>query len=510
MARNEVKNGAILSYVLIFVNAVYGMVVAPFILRTMGRSEYGVYETIGAMAASISVLEFGIGSTMQRYIAQMVARKKQREIENYSAMGMIQTVILALAMVVVGFCLYFTLEPVYGNSFTDAELLRAKEIYVLFIVQIILHVFESYFFGVLAGYNRFTFSNGLKLGALGLRILLCFVLLPLFPNALTLVATTVLMELVLIGTELFYLKKVLGHRCHLYSWDRELFRESFVYTLLMFAQTVIVQLNGHVDSWVIGAYIGTAAVTVYSFAIKIYNMYQQCAMSISGVLLPTVTKQLIEDASPRTMEDLVVKYGRIQWSFLAALLAGILCLGQEFFSLWLEHSLGSSAQDCWRLCLILIIPMTLPLVTNVCLTILRAKNMMRFRTISLGYAVVINALLTLIGTYYWGYWAAAAGTALSTLIGSVISMNIYYHKKLQMNMTRVYLGILRRITLCPLVAAVPCLVLNRFWSGSWVAFVVKGCVFLVVYLPLLWCYGFTQEERRSFRRRSKGGNLSVE
>ena len=501
MGKNEVKLGALLSYILIFANAVYGMVVSPFILRTIGAGELGVYETIGALAASISVLEFGIGSTMQRYIANMVARKQKKEIENFSAMGLIQTAILAATVAAVGFALYFTLEPAYGNSFSFAELTRAKEIYVLFILQVILHMVENFFFGVLAGYNCFTFSNSLKLGALILRILLCYVFLPIFPNARTLVIATLVMEIVLIVAELAYLKGKLHHKSKLYSWDGGLFKDSFVYTLLMFAQTVIVQFNGHVDSWVIGAYLGTIAVTIYSFSIKIYNMYQQCAMSISGVLLPTVTNRLIEDADPRTMEDMVIKYGRIQWSFLSALLMGLICLGEEFFSVWLSKSLGDSTRDCWILCLILVIPMTLPLVTNVCLTILRAKNLMRFRTLSLGYSLIANALMTLIGTYFWGYWAAAIGTALSTVIGSVISMNIYYHKKLGMNMSRVYGCILRRITLCPLIASVPCIIINHFWNGTWLAFITKMGCFLLVFLPLLWFYGFSEEERRIFIRK---------
>ena len=505
MRKSEVKYGALLSYILIFVNAIYGMVVSPFILRTIGAGELGVYETVGALAASISVLEFGIGSTMQRYIANMVAKKQKKEIENFSAMGLIQTAVLGEVSALVGFGLYGTLDPAYGKSFTPGELTRAKEIYVLFMVQVILHMVENFFFGILAGYNRFTFSNSLKLGTLVLRIVLCYVFLPIFPNAATLVCATLVMEIVLIGVELFYLKKKLRHRSHLYHWDRTMFRESFIYTLLMFAQTIIVQFNGHVDSWVIAAYMGSVAVAIYSFAIKIYNMYQQCAMSISGVLLPTVTNRLLENTDSRDMEDMVINYGRIQWSFLSALLMGLVCVGEEFFSVWLSEELGAATRDCWILCLILVIPMTLPLVTNVCLTILRAKNLMRFRTVSLGYSLIANALMTLIGTYFWGYWAAAIGTALSTLIGSVISMNIYYHRKLGMNMRRVYGCILRRITLCPLVAAIPCVILNHFWSGTWLAFMVKVGCFLVVFVPMLWVYGFTKEERSIFmRRRMKG------
>ncbi len=501
MRKSEVKYGALLSYFLIFANAVYGILVSPFILRTIGAGELGVYETIGALAASISVLEFGIGSTMQRYIANMVAKKQNREIENFSAMGLIQTGVLSVVIALVGFGLYFTLEPAYGESFTVIELVRAKEIYVLFMIQVILHMVENFFFGILAGYNRFTFSNSLKLVALILRIALCYIFLPIFPNAATLVCATLVMEIVLIVVEVFYLKKKLHHRSRLYHWDHSLFRESFVYTLLMFAQTVIVQFNGHVDSWVIAAYMGSVAVAIYSFAIKIYNMYQQCAMSISGVLLPTVTNRLLENADARDMEDMVIKYGRMQWSFLSALFMGLICLGKEFFSVWLSDELGAATRDCWILCLILVIPMTLPLVTNVCLTILRAKNLMHFRTVSLGYSLIANALMTLIGTYFWGYWAAAIGTALSTLIGSVISMNIYYHRKLGMNMLRVYGCILRRITLCPLVAAIPCVILNRFWYGTWLAFVGKTACFMLIFLPMLWLYGLTTEERKIFIRR---------
>ncbi|MBR4308895.1 MAG: polysaccharide biosynthesis C-terminal domain-containing protein, partial [Oscillospiraceae bacterium] len=245
-----------------------------------------------------------------------------------------------------------------------------------------------------------------------------------------------------------------------------------------------------------------------SFAIKIYNMYQQCAMSVSGVLLPTVTTQLIQDATPRRMEDLVIKYGRVQWSFLSALLAGLICFGREFFDLWLSKNIGQAAVDCWLLCLILVIPMTLPLVTNVCLTILRAKNLMRFRTLSLGYSVIVNIILTLVGTYFWGYWAAALGTTFSTVIGSVISMNIYYHRKLGMNMTRVYKGIMKRITLCPLTAAIPGVILNLFWKGTWVAFVGKIAVFMVVFAFMLWTYGFSKDERNLLLRRRKTPSVS--
>ncbi len=499
MAKNEVKYGALLSYILIFANSIYGLVVAPYILGVLGNSEYGVYKTVGGMIAVVSVLEMGIGATMQRYIAKMNASKQREQAENFSAMGLIQAGTLAVMMLLLGGGLYTTLEASF-KAFTAQELARAKEIFVLMIFQVALHMFENFFFGVIAGYNRFTFSNTLKLVTLALRIVLYYVILPLYPNSLAIVAITLTMELLTITVEILYLRLAIGHRIRLRKWDMSLFKESFVYTLLLFVQSLIIQFNGHVDSWVIGSVIGTTAVSVYSFALQIFNMYEQCATSISGVLLPTVTKRLVEGADHEELEKLVVKYGRMQWLFLGGALTGILFCGQEFFHLWLSDKLGTTSKDCWILSVILMIPVTFPLITNTCLTILKAQNMLRFRTISMAYAVVINIILTYFGTKIWGYWAAAAGTAASTVIGSIVSMNIYYRKKLGMRMGKIYVGIFSRITLCLLLASVPCLVLNLLLQMSWMGFLCKVAVFLLVYGISLLVYGLTPAEKKLLLR----------
>lgn len=100
MAKNEVKWGAILSYVLIVLNSIYGLVMMPFILGAIGESEFGVYKTIGAMTSTISVMELGLGSTMQKYIAQFRAQKDEKMAYNYSAMCLIQAVIRKLQFIV--------------------------------------------------------------------------------------------------------------------------------------------------------------------------------------------------------------------------------------------------------------------------------------------------------------------------------------------------------------------------------------------------------------------------
>ena len=61
---NQVKYGAILSYVLIIANALYGFFISPYILFQIGESSYGVYKIVASFSSAIMVLDFGIGTTV--------------------------------------------------------------------------------------------------------------------------------------------------------------------------------------------------------------------------------------------------------------------------------------------------------------------------------------------------------------------------------------------------------------------------------------------------------------
>lgn len=491
MAKSEVKWGAILSYALIVFNSLYGLVIMPFVLSTIGESEYGVYKTIGAMTATISVMELGLGGTMQKYIAQYRALNEIKKSYNYSAMCLIQAVIMSITMAVVGCMLYFTLEPVYGNTFTSTELFRAKQVYIVLVAYVVFHIFENVLFGIIAGHNRFVFSNSVKLIAIIVKILIYLIILPIFKNSLAIVLTMLVLEFVIIFIECIYIKRILKHKIKLYAWDKAVFKETFIYTILLFVQSIIIQFNGNVDNIVIGSVIGTSAVTVYSFAIQIFNMYEQCSTSVSGVILPSVTKAVYGGATTKELEDMVVRYGRIQWAVLGAALGGFICLGKEFFALWL----GESFSDCYYLALILMVPVTFPLIVNTCLAILKAKNLLMFRTIALAYSVVINIILTVVGTRIFGYYAAAVGTAISTFVGSILSLNIYYQVKLKINIFKVYLRILHKISFCILIPVAICFFVNLFFYGTWITFISKAMLFIVIYGILMLICGFNKSEK---------------
>lgn len=496
----NLKYGAILSYISIFFSMMYGFFITPFILKVLGQSEYGVYKSIAAMTSSIGILEFGIGRTIQKYIAQFLAEDKKEECYNFSAMGLIQAIFLSVIVLIVGGIAFLSIDNIYAMSFNDKEILKAQQLFILLVLSLVIQILHNVIHGVITGYNRFIFANLIDIVSLLIRSFLIFVLLPIYKNAVLLVSISILVQIATLIMYCLYVRLKLKHTIKLYKWDNLLFKESFLYTVLLFAQSIIMQLNGNIDNIIIGAVVGTSAVAIYSFAIQIFVMYEQFATSVSSVALPMVTQKIYSGATTEDLEEIVVKFGRVQWMMLGGALFGFVCLGKEFFAVWL----GNSFNDCWFLCLILMIPVTFPLIVNICLTILKARNLLKFRTISMACSAIFNALFTIIGTKYWGYWGAAIGTAMSTIIGSIISMNIYYWIKLKMNVLKLYLKILERITLCLIITSVVMIALNKFVYGSWTSFIVKTIIFVMIYGILLLVFGMNEYEKNVlFKRRNK-------
>lgn len=491
MDGKQLKIGAILSYVLIAVNSIYGLIITPFILGTLGVSEYGVYRTISSFSAPLIVMDMGIGSTVMRYAAKFYAEKDNERLENFSAMGMIQATIISLVIMAVSTLMYNFIDAMYSNSMTVSEIVKIKQLFVVLIINICLHVCENVISGIITGCNRFAFSNSVKLARLLFRIVLIYTVLAVSRNSLALVTIDLLLTVLTIFVEIVYLYKGLLLKIKYYFWDKLLFIESLKYSLLTFVQTVTLQLNGNVDNIVIGALIGPSAVAVYSIGLMLYSMYEQFAVAFSSLMLPTVTNQILAGASNRELEDTVIKVGRLQFAILGGALAGFAVIGKEFIDLWL----GNDFSNAWIIALILIVPATVELIQNVCLSIIRAKNKLVFRTWALTIMAVFNLIITIVGVAHFGYLAAAVGTAIGLIGAHVIAMNIYYYRVLKINVLRIFAEIFRRTFACLALASIGLIVANIFIHGNWKEFLVKVTIFCLLYGFLMIMYGFNKSEK---------------
>lgn len=493
MVKKDVKYGAIFSYILIILNAFYGVVITPFSIRHLGVAEYGVYKTISSFTAAFVVLDLGIGSTMVRYIAKFRADKQEEKIPNYIAMCLIQAFILvAISMAVLLFG-YVKLDSIYKVGLTATELIKAKQLYLILATSMCLHILSNVMSGVVRGYNKFSFSKGIGLFAFVFRVVLVLILVPIIKNSLVLVSINLASTILCILAEAVYIRKNLNVRIKFTHWESTLFKESFVYTLLMFLTTVEAQVNNSLDNVVIGAFLSSTAVAVYSVGLLVFNMFENLSCSISGVILPSVIDVMKTDDSNRTnTKNLIVSVGRIQFILLGAALVGFTLIGKEFLELWM----GKGFEGAYIVTIILMVPSLFELCVNVCLAMLRAENKIGFRTFVVTCTMILNLIITIVGTPIFGYYAAAFGTAFSYFLGSDVVMNIYYYKRYNFNMFKLYGRIFNKIWICMLLSGVACFGAKMIFDTVLLKVLGGIVAFCIVYGATLLMFGLDDSEKK--------------
>lgn len=492
----QVVGGAALSYILICLNAIYGIVLTPYLISTLGNVEYGVYKTIGSLSSSLMVMDLGIGGTVTRYIAKYRAEDKSDRIPDFLGMMFLETLgIICLVSIVCGL-IYHNIHVLYGNTFSPDELVLAQRLFAVLSVNMCLTIIENVFDGIISGSNSFIYLNGIKLARLVIRIALLFLLLRMAPSALTLVWINLLLTFFGLALESVWAIGKCGARVRIGHLDRGLFKESFGYTALMLASTIINQVNGNLDNVIIGAVIGAGAVTVYSMGLTIFGMFEQLSTAISGVMLPSMTNVLHEEDGMNKARILVIDSGRAQLLLLGAAFIGFTVLGKRFVMLWL----GNGFEDVYYITLILMCPSLFTATVNVSISILRAQNRLKFRTAVLLCTTVANALITYYGTKKYGYYAAAIGTAVSLIIGVIIIINIYYSKTFGFSMLDVYRDIFKGIGACAIVAGIPTAIVNHILHEGWSTFIICVAVYIASYMILLNKVGLNEKERNRIKR----------
>lgn len=483
-ADRQIIWGAVISYILIALNALYGLLVTPYIIRTIGIDDYGVYRTVASLSSSLMIVDLGLGGTVQRYIAKYIdCGENKRQIGNYISLAFIQAAVLSVIAEIICIITYLKLGDLYSDGLTASELALAKKIFIVFGATIAVHLWENVLDGVITGYTRFITANGIKLLRLILRIVFTYAGLVVWKSPLLLVWLDLVLLLFMLVCEIICIRFVLKQRVKFIYFDVYVFRESLVYSVFMFISSLVNQVNSNLDNIVVGAYLGSAEVTVYSAALTIFSMFSQIGSAVSGVLLPKVTGLLRQ--KDNNIEDYVVKIGRIQFILIGATLGAFAVLGKSFISVWMGGSLSHEFSDTYYIAIILMIPAVFEICINVCLAALRASNKLKYRTAVLVLMLCFNAAVTILGVPRWGYFAAATGTALSYILGHVISMNCYYRRVFKFHPVRAYCRIFSRTWICILLSCAAAFSVTLVTDGGRQTFLFGAVVFIAVYAASL-------------------------
>lgn len=75
---NQIRAGAVLSYVSMALSTIISLVYTPIMLERLGDSEFGVYQAVLPIISYLNLLSFGLGSAYVRYYSRFRATGDKR------------------------------------------------------------------------------------------------------------------------------------------------------------------------------------------------------------------------------------------------------------------------------------------------------------------------------------------------------------------------------------------------------------------------------------------------
>jgi len=248
---------------------------------------------------------------------------------------------------------------------------------------------------------------------------------------------------------------------------------------------------------ILGIYIeDKSIITMYSSALTIYAIYNSLISVVTNYFLPDATKLMTRKATGKELTDFIIRPGRYQAIIAVACVFGFGVCGKEFISLWI----GEKYIDAYKIILMLMIPVTIPLVQNTVISILDASLKRIYRSIVLTVMAAINFIVSCILVQYLGFWGAAIGTALSLILGHGIMMNIYYARTFNIEIYRMFYSIFKGIFPSGVIASLICVIINFFEAPLWTRFLLKGITFVMIYVLVLWKFALDDREKVTIKK----------
>ncbi|MEE3427348.1 MAG: oligosaccharide flippase family protein [Ruminococcus sp.] len=475
MAVNQRKAGAILSYVQMILSTVTGLLYTPIMLRILGQSEYGLFGTASSLTSFLSLLSFGLSGAYIKFVMEYRVIGDKKGENRLNGLFLIMYSVAATFVLIAGAVLIFSADSIYHNSLSVYEISQIKIIIFLTVLNTILTFVFLPVMMYIQSLERYLFLRILAIVTSILNPILNIVVLLIEPRAVSISIITVVLAFATYIVQFIYAYKKLGMRFSFRKIQFSVFKGVFAFSGFLFINEITQLITNNTDKIVLGVVSGTVAVAIYTVGNNFTNYLYTCSTSISTVFSPKINKIVASAKEEGTNPDaqlnkLFVKVGRLQFLILTLILVGFSSLGRQFIILWA----GEDYSNSFWIALLLMFAPYVPLMQNIGLEVQKAKNLHKARSLFYFIVSILNAAVTIPVAAFFsqksfspgaGGIAAAAATFGAMMIGQVLFMNIYYQKKVGIDVISFWKEIIKMLPgiILPLAAG---LLLNIFLPAS--------------------------------------------
>ena len=484
--------GIALSYANTFLGMISGLFLSSFMLRQLGDTDYGVYQTMSSFANYLVLLEFGTGTVLSRNLSAARAQGGSKlEIEkNVSTIWTI-TSALSLLIALVSGVFYLSIDTIYAESLTLQQIADGKQMFLLITVFLIASFMAHTLNGIVLAHEHYTYASTMAIVKLVSRLILLVVLIGQFKKAVIICVVDAAINVLVVGYTFLYCRRKFAIKINFCHFDKVILRTSLPLCLALFLQTIVNQANNTVGKFVLGVMAGPEDVALYSVGLYIFSVFSSLSVIPVSAYVPQVTKDVVSGVEGMDLTKTLVQPCRTIVLVSGSILFGFFACGRQFISI----VYGETYMLAWVIAIVLTLPAFLNMANAVVLNVLNAKNKRHVRSLMLMVTTALNIGMTIFGIREFGILAAAAATGISTLLQALM-MNIYYSRTINIKVGYLFRNIFAGILPFQLLGAAAGFAVGMWIPNIYAGFLCAGTVYVLVAFGGFWLFGKNETERQ--------------
>lgn len=495
----ELRRGAMYNYLNLILIIVSGAVLTPFIMRSLGPSQYGLYLLIGSLTPYFTLLDIGMGKTITRYVAHYRARHDEvGEAQFLTTCSRIYIGITAL-VIAVGVVLYCNVEHIWGVRFTPGELDDVRLMIMIVAIAHAIIIPGNAFTAICNGCGEFAFTRGILPIKYIVRIVGVIILLLCGQKAVAMIALESILTLIMTIATYIYVKMHIGRK-HIGASTAHPYLPVLQYARWIALYSTIYALQWNIAPLIASTRCDAATVGVIGVGILIGNIYGYFAETINKMMMPQASLYVKEWGNNIDVTTEMSRVGRIIALPQLLILGGFIIFGREFVELWA----GDGYEQAYYVALIMMTSWSLQQSQDYGNSLLEAKGETRYMSIINFTAITAGIIASYFVGQQYGIIGITASLGVGTIAATTVS-NIYYKRKLKLNIMQ-YIG---NVYARPVTIAAALILLFRTVShiipplpdGLWL--VAGGIVYICVYAVVTYRWALNEQEKAYIREKCK-------
>ena len=487
----QLKLGALFAYLSIGINIATGLLYTPWMIRSIGKSDYGLY-TLAMSVISLFVFDFGLSSAVTRFISKYKAEGDEKKIKLF--MGTVYSLYLGIAIALFIFftCFYFFIPYIY-RELSPLEIEKFKVVYAIASIFAVVSFPCIPQNGILTANEKFIQLKGCdiinKLSVVCLMSVCLFMGFGLY----ALVTVNAICGLLTIFLKYYFIYHSTSTRALFHRISKHELMTIFSYsgwvTLIALASRMIFNIM----PTILGIFAGAGDIAVFGVASILEGFVFTFANAINGMFLPRVSRIV---ATPEgNVLPLMVKVGRIQIYITSLIIFGFIVCGKDFLTLWI----GKDFDAVYAATILLMLPSLFHLPQEIADQTVLAVNRVKEKAYIFLVMGGLNILLAILLVQRWGIIGIATSIFIAYVVRT-IGLDILYYRVLHIYIYSFFRQSYAKIL--PWLAfplSIGIAFHYMFHLSGWTGLFTEGFVFVIVYIITMY-YVTDESEKKLFFR----------